>query len=111
LTASGTATLETGIIGRPMVIIYKTGFITYQIARHLVTVDKIGLINLVLGERVMPELIQGEATPTRIATELERFVIDKAYSQQGIEKLGRVPDLLKGRGASRRAAEAIAEFL
>jgi lipid-A-disaccharide synthase len=111
LTASGTATLETGIIGRPMVIIYKTGFITYQIARHLVTVDKIGLINLVLGEKVMPELIQGQATPEGIADALERFVVDPACTQRGLEKLRRVPGLLKGRGASKRAATAIAEFL
>ena len=46
LTASGTATLEAGIIGRPMVVIYKTGYLTYQIARRLVRLDKIALINL-----------------------------------------------------------------
>ena len=47
LTASGTATLEAGIIGRPMVVVYETGFVTYQIARWLIALDKIALVKLV----------------------------------------------------------------
>jgi lipid-A-disaccharide synthase len=111
LTASGTATLETGIIGRPMVIIYKTGFITYQIARRLVTIDKIGLINLVLGERVMPELIQGDASRQRIVFELDRFETDRDYSTKCVSRLRDLPKLLGGTGASQRAAKIVAEYL
>ncbi|HWR82922.1 MAG TPA: lipid-A-disaccharide synthase, partial [Candidatus Deferrimicrobium sp.] len=73
LAASGTATLETAIIGRPMIVIYKTGFITYHIARRLVRLDNIALANLVLGEKVVPELIQSQAYPERILSELSKF--------------------------------------
>ena len=111
LTASGTATLEAGIIGRPMVVVYKTGLITYQIARQLVTLDRIALVNLVLGSRVVPELVQGQATPERMASELERYLADVGYREQVQEKLRAVPSLLGGSGASQRAADEIARFL
>lgn len=111
LTASGTATLEAGIIGRPMVVIYKTGFITYLIARQLVTVDMIALANFVLGEKVVPELIQTEASSAGMATALERYLIDQDYRTAVKTALDRVPHLLGGRGASQRAAEYLAAFL
>jgi lipid-A-disaccharide synthase len=111
LTASGTATLETGIVGRPMVIVYKTGFVSYQIARRLVKLNMIGLVNLVLGEKVVPELIQKEAAPSRIIAELERYLRDKTYQGQVLKKLNRVPGLLGGSGASERAAKLVSEYL
>ncbi|MEW5795262.1 MAG: lipid-A-disaccharide synthase [Candidatus Zixiibacteriota bacterium] len=111
LASSGTATLEAAIIGRPMVVVYKTGFLTYQIARRLVTLDKIALVNLVLGEKVVPELIQHEASPDRMVAELERYLADERYRTRVTQALRRVPSLLGGVGASERAAEAIAEFL
>ena len=111
LTASGTATLETGIIARPMVIMYRTGFITYQIARRLITIDKIGLVNLVLGEKAMPELIQHEASPDRLFAELRRFADDTAYRETARNKLLTLPTILGGTGASQRAAELIGRYL
>ncbi len=111
LTASGTATLESAIIGRPMVVIYKTGFLTYQIARHLVKLDKIALVNLVLNEKVVPELIQEQASPERIAVELEKLYTDRAYFEAIKDKLNQVPKLLGGEGASERAANLIAAYL
>jgi lipid-A-disaccharide synthase len=111
LTASGTATLEAGIIGRPMVVIYKTGFITYQIARRLVKLDTIGLVNLVLGEKVVPELIQREANPQRIAAELDKFIMQKSYCDEVTNRLGRLPDILGGKGASERTARLLGEYL
>jgi len=111
VTASGTATLETAIIGRPMVVVYRTGSVTYQIARRLVKLDKIALANLVLGEKVLPELIQGEATPESIVAELEKLWNDEIYYGQVQEKLHTVPDLLGGKGASRRTADLIGEYL
>ena len=111
VTASGTATLETGIIARPMVIIYKTGAITYQIARRVITLDKIGLVNLVLGERVVPELIQYQATPEAIASELGRYHADAEYCRQVHRRLLEVPSKLGGNGASDRAAEQIGRYL
>jgi lipid-A-disaccharide synthase len=111
LTASGTATLETGIIGRPMVVMYRTGFLTYQIARRLVTLDKIALVNLVLGEKAVPELVQNEAGPGALADQLARYWDDAVYRAEVIEKLRRVPELLGGPGASVNAAAIIEEYL
>ncbi len=111
LTASGTATLETAIIGRPMVVIYRTGAMTYQIARRLIKLDKIALVNLVLKEKVVPELIQGEASPKRIVAELDRYVTDPTHTGQVTSALQRVPELLGGEGASDRAADLILDRL
>ena len=111
LTASGTATLETAIIGRPMVVIYKTGFITYQIARRLVKLDTIGLVNLVLGEKVVPELIQHEAAPQKVSAELDKYIMQKSYTDEVTARLRRVPEILGGKGASDRAARLLCEYL
>ncbi len=111
LTASGTATLEAGIIGRPMVVVYKTGFITYQIARHLVKLDSIALINLVLGDKVVPELIQSAAGAKNMVGALTRYLEDEVYRREVESALKRLPSLLGGQGASERAAEAVQEYL
>jgi len=111
VTASGTATLETAIIGRPMVVVYRTGFVTYQIAKRLVKVDKIALANLVLGEKIIPELIQAESNPKVIAAELDKFWNDEQYYDRVQNRLHSVPDLLGGKGASRRTADLIGKYL
>ena len=111
LVASGTATLETGIINRPMVVVYKTGWLTFQIARRLVKLDTIALVNLVLGQKVAPELIQHQAVPERIAGQLNRLWNDNSAYESCREAFGRLPEILKGTGASRRAASEIANFL
>ncbi|MBI5266287.1 MAG: hypothetical protein HY851_03540, partial [candidate division Zixibacteria bacterium] len=111
VTASGTATLETGIIGRPMVIVYKTGWITYQIARRLVKLDTIGLANLVLGEKVVPELIQNQASPENISAELANYRDHQERYLTVREKLLTIPQRLGGIGASDRAAELIGRYL
>ncbi len=111
LTASGTATLETAIIGRPMVVVYKTGNITYQIAKRVIKLDKIALVNLVLGEKVVPEMIQGQATPEKMMAELEKFYNEELYFESVKKRLNAVPQKLGGPGASKRAAEQITEYL
>jgi lipid-A-disaccharide synthase len=111
LTSSGTATLETGIIGRPMVIIYKTGLLTYLIARRLVKLDSIGLINITAGKKIVPELIQNEASPINIADEAGRFLNDSEYCQKTIAGLHGTTDLLGTSGAAQKVAMAIQEYL
>ena len=111
LTASGTATLETAIIGRPMVVVYRTSWATYQIARRLVKSPYIALANLVLGQKVAPELIQSQATTAAVVGELERFILDAAYRERTASILRQTAGLLGGVGASRRAAEAIMEVV
>jgi lipid-A-disaccharide synthase len=109
ISASGTATLETAIIGRPMVVVYKTGFLTYQIAKRLIKLDKIALVNLVLGEKVVPELIQSRAVPEYILPELTKYRHERQYAQRVKAKLDTVTGLLGETGASERAARLIAE--
>ena len=72
--ASGTATLETGIIGTPMAIVYKTSALNYKLLRPLIDVEHFGLINLIAGERVAAELIQDDFSGESLAAELmKRF--------------------------------------
>ena len=111
LSASGTATLEAAIIGRPMVVVYKTGNITYQIARRLIKIDKISLVNLVLNDRVAPELIQQEATPEKMMAELSQLYTDETKYSATCARLNEVPSLLGGTGASERAALMILEMI
>ncbi len=111
VAASGTATLETGIIGTPMIILYKVSFWTWLVARFLVSLPVIGLVNIVLGRRVAPEFIQFAATPERIAREVARLARDgQARGAMRAEFEG-VRRLLGGPGASGRAARAVSDFL
>jgi lipid-A-disaccharide synthase len=111
LTASGTATLETGLIGRPMIIVYKTGRITYEIARRVIKIPSIGLVNLVLGDNVVPELIQHEVNRDRLVVEMEKLWNDPALFGRTKQRLDLLPSLLHGQGASDRAAALVANYL
>lgn len=73
---SGTATLEAALAGLPMVVLYRTGFLSYQLARRLVKLDRIALVNLVAERGIVPELIQGEAEPARLADAMRRLLDD-----------------------------------
>ena len=110
LTASGTATLETAIIGRPMVVVYRTGWLTYMIARQLINLENIALVNLVLQDEIVPELIQHEAIPEQMFSELSLLWDNEQVYEQIRTQLNRVPDLLGGKGASERAAKLIMEY-
>src|SRR6185295_4940154 len=80
IVASGTATLETALLERPMVIVYRTAPLTYALARRLISVPFIGMPNLIAGHGVVPELIQEDATADRMVAEVERFLDDSAYA-------------------------------
>lgn len=107
LTKSGTATLETAIIGRPMVVAYKTSFLNYLIAKNLIKLDKIALVNLVLGKKAVPELIQNEANSNNMYGELKKLRNSQTSLNNIKQELDRVPEILGGIGASERAAEII----
>jgi lipid-A-disaccharide synthase len=103
---SGTATLEAGIIGTPMAIVYKTSAFNYKLLRPLIEVDHFGLINLIAGERVAKELIQDDFTPELLAAELER-ILEPDVNADLQTRLAAATDKLGHGGASERAAKAI----
>jgi lipid-A-disaccharide synthase len=111
LVASGTATLEAAIIGTPMVIVYRLAFISWLLGRLLIRVPYIGMANLVAGEAIVPELIQFQATPERIADEASRLLESPERRRWMQQRLREVRDRLGPPGAAARAAEAILEVL
>lgn len=111
LCASGTATLETALLGTPMLIGYRLSGWTYALARHLVRVPHVGLVNLVLGRRAVPELIQRDFTPERVAARAIELLASRRDVETMRADLADVRPALGRPGASERAAEAVAEVL
>ena len=105
--ASGTATLQAAIIGTPMIINYRVSWLTYQIAKRLVKIPYIGLVNIIAGKLVAPELIQHDMTSERLGAEALRLLRTPALVQEMREAFRRVRETLGSSGASRRAAELI----
>ena len=105
LIASGTATLQAAVVGTPMVLLYKTSPLTYRLARWLINVKWIGLVNLVAGRLVVPELIQDEATAERLCQEVLHLLRDSSAYNDMKEGLRQVRQSLGEPGASRRAAQ------
>jgi lipid-A-disaccharide synthase len=111
ITASGTATLEGAILGKPMVIIYKVSFLSYWIGRLLIRLDHIGLVNLVAGEEVSPELIQNDVNPQRIVEEAIRILRDPILCRRMTDSMARVCQSLGEPGAAQRAARIVTSML
>jgi len=111
ITASGTATLEGAIFGKPMIIIYKVSFLSYWIVRALIRVDHIGLVNLVAEKEIAPELIQKDVHPQRIADEALRILRDPILSRKMSESMGEVRQKLGKPGAAQRAAQIVVSLL
>jgi len=107
LVTSGTATLETACFRTPMVVVYKTSWLTYLIGRMLVRIRNIGLVNIIAGKRVVPELIQGKLTVQRLASEAARLVGDESVRRKISNELSAVRERLGTIGASSRAADEI----
>ena len=107
LTASGTATVQCAIHGRPMVIVYRLSPITYRLGKPFVRVDTYGMVNLIAGRPVVPELIQDELTPDAVVREAMDLLSNPARADRTRDELARVRRMLGGPGASLRAAEAI----
>ena len=110
LTASGTATVQTALHGKPMVIVYRLSPLTYRLGRPFVKVDTFGMVNLIAGRRIVPELIQDDFTAERLHAEARRFLTDEAYADEVRRQLATVVQALGGSGASDRAAAAILEI-
>ena len=108
---SGTSTLEAGYFSLPMVIVYKTSPITYLIGKQLVKLDKIGMVNILLDEKVVPELIQTEAVSENIFKEASKILSDNRLFENSRLKLAQVKEKLGSDGASVKAAKIILEIL
>ena len=104
LVASGTATLETALMKKPMIIMYRIALLTYLVGRLMIRVPTIGLANIVAGKQIVPELIQGDASPQRIFQEAVSLLKDAKRMTAMEQELARVGELLGSRGASERVA-------
>lgn len=111
IVASGTATLECGILGTPLIIVYRTSWISYLLGRMLVKVPYIGLVNLVAGKKVAPEFIQHEARPGAIFLMAQMLLAEGRPRQAVKEELAKIPGLLGQPGAAARAAKEIMELI
>lgn len=107
LVASGTTTLQAALIGTPMVIAYRVSWLTYQVAKRLIAVQNIGLVNLVAGRRIVPELIQNDATAEKLSREAMTLLRDQSLRQQMSEAFQAVHKELGSPGASMRAAKIV----
>ncbi len=107
LTASGTATVQAALHDTPMVIVYCVSPLTYALGRRLLTVDTFGMVNLIAGRKIVPELIQHEFTPDAVAREAVSMLTDPARAAQIREGLREVRHKLGSVGASQRAAKAV----
>jgi lipid-A-disaccharide synthase len=108
-TASGTATLECALLGVPMVVGYRLEPLSYAVARLLVRVPHVALVNLIAGRRVAPELLQAHWNPDELTAATRRLLDGEAEGQR--EALAQVRHRLGGPGASSRAADAVEEHL
>ena len=112
LVTSGTATLETALFGVPEVICYKGNALSYQIAKRLIKIKFIGLVNLIMDKEVMKELIQNDLTVENLKYELGLLLNDTKKQQQVKEDYTALKNLLKkGGNASANAAASIYSFL
>jgi len=108
LVTSGTATLETALIGVPQVVCYKGNWLSYQIARRIITLDFISLVNLIMEKEVVQELIQSELNPKNLSGSL-RKILAGPYREAQIEAYQQLKEKLGGPGASLKTARLILE--
>jgi len=111
LVASGTATLEAAIMETPMIIAYKVSLLSYILGRFLARVSHIGLVNLIAGRTIVPELIQGEATAFRLAEEALAILRNNGLRAEMKGQLRSIREKLGQGGASRKAASIAGEMM
>ena len=108
---SGTSTLEAGFFALPMIVVYKTSPLTYIIGKQLIKLDRIGMVNILLDEMVVPELIQNESNSVNIFNIASKILSDNQAYENVKLKLGKVKEKLGSDGASLKAAKSILEIL
>lgn len=112
LVASGTATLQVGLLQKPMVIMYRMKWLTGVFAKIFVRGTKyFGLVNLILGKEAVPERFQSDVTPEKIAALVERFITDPAYKAQVKADLAQLRSHLGDKGATQRVVNSLNGYL
>ncbi len=111
MVASGTASLETALLGTPLVVLYKVSPLTYFVGRCLIKVNWISMANIIANRLIVSELIQDDMTPERIASELSAILEDPARAAEMRSNLKVVREKLGSRGASARAARLACELI
>jgi lipid-A-disaccharide synthase len=111
VVASGTATLETAIIGTPLIIVYRSSQLNWRIFRPLINVPFVGMPNLIAGRQIAPELLQAELNGARLTQEIVALLEDKTRLKQLRQDLAEVRAKLGAANASQRAAQHILELL
>ena len=109
--ASGSATLESAFFGTPLIIVYKLSPISWILGNLLVNLNSIGLVNIVAGEKIAPEILQSKLTGSRLAEEALSIISNEKISRTMSDKLSGVKKLLGEPGASKRAAKSILQFI
>ena len=104
---SGTSTLEAGIFGLPMIIVYRTSLLTYLIGKSLVKVDNIGMVNIIYGNRIVPELIQNDVNEKSIYRECKKILTDMNLNNEIKRKFEELKEKLSPASTSGNAAEII----
>jgi lipid-A-disaccharide synthase len=104
MVASGTATLETALMETPMVIVYKVSALSYYVGKMFIHVDHIGLVNIIAGKTVVPELIQDDASPEKIAYEVLGLLTNKDRMDRIRSDLSKIREALGSPGAAERTA-------
>jgi lipid-A-disaccharide synthase len=111
IVASGTATLETALFGKPMVIVYKVSPLTYILGRMVVKIKHVGLPNIVAGHTIVPELIQHHFTPERLAEEVISILSNHQIRDRMVTDLSAIKRNLGAPGASLRTAQLACSML
>jgi lipid-A-disaccharide synthase len=111
IVCSGTATLEAGLMLRPFVIVYRVSWVSEMLYRLFAKITHVGLVNLLAGRRLIPEILQADLTPERVAAEVNRCLDDAAARAEMVEGLSAIRAALGAPGAAGRAAEAVVDLV
>ncbi len=111
IVTSGTATLETALFKVPQIVVYKANALTYWLAKGMIKVKFISLVNLIAGREVVREMIQSEANPESIAQELNRILVDTNYRAKILEGYDQIIKTLDTGSASENAARLMVGYL
>ncbi|MGQ9798328.1 MAG: lipid-A-disaccharide synthase [Ignavibacterium sp.] len=108
---SGTSTLEAGLLNLPMIIVYKASALTYFIGKTLVKLDNIGIVNILFGKTLLPELIQNDVNPEKIFHEAEKILSNTENYNSIKTELNKIQDILGNKNASENAARIIYDLM